>query len=78
MKYGANPMCADTEGNIPAHLAAKWCSREENYADYKLVMTPLIQVFFLHRFKNLISILGGTKQFDSGEQKRRNCATISR
>ena len=46
LKHGANPMCADTEGNIPAHLAAKWCSREENYADYKLVMTPLIQVIF--------------------------------
>ena len=36
-------MCADTEGNIPAHLAAKWCSREENYGDYKLVMTPLVR-----------------------------------
>ena len=45
LKHGANPLCADTEGNIPAHLAAKWCSREENYADYKLVMTPLVQVF---------------------------------
>jgi len=43
LKNGANPMCADNEGNIPAHLAAKWCSREENYGDYKLVMTPLVQ-----------------------------------
>ena len=33
----------DTEGNTPAHLAAKWCSREENYCNFKLVMTPLIR-----------------------------------
>ena len=33
------------QGNLPAHLAARWCSREENYENFKLVMTPLIKAF---------------------------------
>ena len=51
LKNGANALAVDSEGNLAAHLAARWCSREENYADYKLVMTPLIQVS--QKFQNL-------------------------
>jgi len=43
LQYGARVDVKDTEGNTPAHLAAKWCSREENYCNFKLVMTPLIR-----------------------------------
>ena len=43
LRNGANVDVKDTEGNTPAHLAAKWCSREENYCNFKLVMTPLIR-----------------------------------
>ena len=38
-----DPIEVDTEGNTPVHLAARWCAREENYCNAKLVMTPLIK-----------------------------------
>ena len=33
----------DSKGDTAVHLAARWCSREENYPNYKLVMTPLFK-----------------------------------
>lgn len=40
---GADPKLVDTNGDTACHLAAKWCSRAENYANFKLVMTPFFK-----------------------------------
>lgn len=40
---GADVALVDSAGDTPVHLAARWCSREENYPNYKLVMTPLFK-----------------------------------
>lgn len=40
---GADAALTDTNLDTPTHLAGRWCSREENYPNYKLVMTPLFK-----------------------------------
>ena len=43
LSHGADPCLVDKNLDTPIHLAARWCSREENYPNYKLVMTPLLK-----------------------------------
>ena len=43
LSHGADASLVDSQLDSPVHLAARWCSREENYPNYKLVMTPLFK-----------------------------------